>query len=438
MMIDCFSIGAYLLDVACLLFVSWRAKPHRKNRITRCLSLFCLIFLFALYLPWKAPVFSAAIGRYVSRLFLSIAFFECFCEEAWQKSAYLGGFVTLANTLVHGIFLTSFTDALETGTIAFTGYTYADFFLCILLFLLVRGILLFLVGKAIEPERFNQVHFISVILLVILTVSTLAIREMHFAMMKAKPGVAGKELSVYFIFLHLTLLAALLLYERYQYMQQDNKALYGQKIMAESLMKTLELRQEHDKAIGRLRHDLKNHMLTLQGLLMRGEVEHAIEYTERFLEASVQRELRIRTGRTILDALISDKMGRAVEQGIAVNVIMDFKAGKFIEDFDLCMLMGNALDNAVEACLRMPQDADRFIDVKNTVSANRMIISITNSCKQLPQRSGTVFVTTKANRREHGYGLRTIGNVLKKYGGELQIDTDVPNRFRLIMSLPVA
>lgn len=437
MKIDFFSVGAYITDIACLVSIGCRAKPHRHRLLLRALSVVCALSLGILYSSWAIPVFSGAVGRYVGRLLLNAAFFLFLCEESWEKSAYLGGFTALANTLIHGVFLTPLTDALETGAIAFTGNAYADFLLCCLIFLAIRGTLLFLVCKAIEPERFDRVHSISVILLVILTVSTLAIREMHFSMLKAGPETAGKELSVYFIFLHLALLAALLLYERYQYMLQDNNALHGQKIMTESLMKMLELRQEHDKAISQLRHDLKNHMLTLRGLLMRGELVQAMEYTESFLDASGQHELRVRTGRTILDALVSDKMGRAVEQGIAVSVIMDFRQGEFIEDFDLCMLMGNALDNAVEACMRIPREAGRFIDVKNTVSANSMIICITNSCAELPQRSGTVFITSKRNRQEHGYGLRIIRNVLKKYGGALQVCTDIPNKFTLIMSLPV-
>ncbi len=435
--IDSFSVGAYITDIACLVSIGCRAKPLRHRLLLRALSVVCALSLGILYSSWAIPVFSGAVGRYAGRLLLNAAFFLFLCEESWEKSVYLGGFTALANTLIHGVFLTPLTDALETGTIAFTGNAYADFLLCCLIFLAIRGTLLFLVCKAIEPERFDRVHSISVILLVILTVSTLAIREMHFSMLKAGPETAGKELSVYFIFLHLALLAALLLYERYQYMLQDNNALHGQKIMTESLMKMLELRQEHDKAISQLRHDLKNHMLTLRGLLMRGELVQAMEYTESFLDASGQHELRVRTGRTILDALVSDKMGRAVEQGIAVSVIMDFRQGEFIEDFDLCMLMGNALDNAVEACMRIPREASRFIDVKNTVSANSMIICITNSCAEPPQRSGTAFITSKRDRQEHGYGLRIIGNVLKKYGGALQVCTDIPNKFTLIMSLPV-
>ena len=113
---------------------------------------------------------------------------------------------------------------------------------------------------------------------------------------------------------------------------------------------------------------------------------------------------------------------------------MDFRAGDFLSDFDLCMLMGNALDNALEACRALPPESDRFIEVKGGVSANLLTVRMVNSC---PAGRNGLLRTTKADPQEHGYGLRIIRDTAARYGGVVETRTDSPGRFTLLLSIPV-
>lgn len=97
---------------------------------------------------------------------------------------------------------------------------------------------------------------------------------------------------------------------------------------------------------------------------------------------------------------------------------MDFQQGAFIDDFDLCIIVGNALDNALESCLSV-RDEHRFIDVKGGPSAGCLLIQVANSSARPALLAGNLPSTTKTNQDNHGFGLRNIRRSLEKYQGTM-------------------
>ncbi len=432
-----FSLGAYIIDVGYCFFTGRRSGLPRRSIWLRFLSVACLLLLASLYFDVLPISFSTAAARFAIRFLLTAGSLLFGYQIVWDKELYLAGFLTTTNSLVHGVFLTPLTDALELGAEVFTGNSALDYFLCLIIVLGIRFVLVFLSYKTLDPTKISRADPACAVLLALVALCAMYIRTIHFTLMDGGAEAAGRELSLYFIVLHAALLFVLLFHEKYQYNVQNSKALQAQEIMTSSLLRTLDLRRENDETVRRLRHDLKNHMLALQSMLQDGKSGEAQEYIHTFIERTNPSELRIRTGRVMLDSLMSEKLGKAMDSGIAVSAVIDFRAGDFISDFDLCMIMGNALDNAVEACMRMPVDADRYIEVKGGTSANTLIMRIRNSCIFPPQKIGERFITSKHDVREHGYGLQIIRRTVEQYGGCIQALSDTPNQFELLLTFPL-
>lgn len=429
-----FALGSFFLDTALLLSIGRKAGLRRSPRCV--LGLLFLLSLGVLYLSWPILHLNSAPQRYALRALLTSGFFLFSADLRPPVAVYLSALLSELLNLIHGLFLTPMTASLQRNPAEY-GRPAAELLLFVLLMLVLRALVCVFVYCAVSPEKILVVTPTRVILVCAVTAMGLYTRTIQFELLNASSEVISQEVSVYFLALQLALLLALGFYENYQYKAQDSRALQNQKLMTKSLLSTLKMREESDEAIRRLRHDMKNHMLAIQSMIQDGQPHRASEYIDRFLGRDVLHELRIQTGRPVLDALLSEKLGAAVKQGISVSVVMDFHAGAFIGDFELCMLMGNAVDNAVEACLAMPPDSVRYIEIKGGPSANMLTVRLTNSCVERPPFSGGRRRTTKANPLEHGYGLSIIEKTLQDFGGIMQIQTEVPGRFCLVMSVPV-
>ena len=246
------------------------------------------------------------------------------------------------------------------------------------------------------------------------------------------------ELTVYFVLLQAALLLCLVFFEQYQRKLRKNTSYRLQVAVAKVLLEHLGAQQARDEEIWHLRHDLKNHMLAIRHLIQANRKQDAIQYIDGFLEQAGHGELHPQTGHALLDCLISEKLTPAVKSGVEISVVLDFRQGCFLEDFDLCVIMGNALDNAVESCLKIPGDQPRFIEIRGGPSANQLIIHVVNSCLNPAFHSGKLPITTKPNRECHGFGLGNVRQVLKKYDGQLVISSKEEGRFSLCILIPLS
>ena len=105
-----------------------------------------------------------------------------------------------------------------------------------------------------------------------------------------------------------------------------------------------------------------------------------------------------------------------------------------IDEMDLCVLFGNLLDNALEACERLPENEKRFINIQAQLVKRCFLLEVKNSCG-LPEavKMGT---TRKANPDEHGIGLGNIKDVVQKYGGVMDMEVK-KNVFLISILLPL-
>lgn len=205
---------------------------------------------------------------------------------------------------------------------------------------------------------------------------------------------------------------------RYLYSAQKERE---ERLKVEVLEKQFAYYQEKQRDEERVRsiyHDMKNHLLLLQTQTGNGqEVQKSIQE----LQSQIQEyENYHHTGNEFLDIIIRDKAKVAQEKQIDFNAVISFEDGAFIDLLDISTIFGNALDNAIEASEKLPED-HRLITVRaNRVRDMLVIILENNTVSQLPISGGT----TKEDTFSHGFGLPNIRKAVERYGGQCSIKTE--------------
>ena len=177
---------------------------------------------------------------------------------------------------------------------------------------------------------------------------------------------------------------------------------------------------EANQRLSKFRHDTRNHYFSIDSLLEKGDIEGAKEYLQTITSiVKPDREL-IQTGNIVFDALLTDKLNIARNEGIEVETSILLERYLSINNFDWCSLFGNVLDNAIEACMNIPQAKRKiWVSVKNR--GNMLQTDIRNTAMP-PKKNATGYQSSKTNPEEHGWGMRIIEEVVHKYRGVLQTD----------------
>ncbi len=196
--------------------------------------------------------------------------------------------------------------------------------------------------------------------------------------------------------------------------------------------KELELHTEYIKEkeyiiaeFNKNKHDLKNNLIYMLELLNSKEYTKLEKYLRDTTSLSAVTKNRIsNTDNSILDSFINYKYDVATEKGIEFRVKMDVPYDMPFDNGDLCVILGNALDNAIEAnedkIIEKP-----YIDLKMRYREGNLVIIIENTFdgKYIKNKDG-IFITTKKDKNNHGIGLSSIKNALQKYNGQLNIETE--------------
>lgn len=181
----------------------------------------------------------------------------------------------------------------------------------------------------------------------------------------------------------------------------------------------LELRQAYytdrmrdEERVRSIYHDLKNHLLVLQAQAGNGQ---AVEASIAELQSQIQAyENYYHTGSAVLDILIRDKAKAAQQEQIDFCAVISFEDGEFLAPLDISTIFGNAIDNAIEASRKIPQE-QRLITVRANRIRDMLVITVENNA---PAVTGSFEKTTKKDTFLHGFGLPNIRNAVQKYDGQ--------------------
>lgn len=182
------------------------------------------------------------------------------------------------------------------------------------------------------------------------------------------------------------------------------------------------------------RHDYHNHLQKLKAHLAMGQIEEAEAYLNQ-LEGDLDSiQIKYTTGNVSLDAILNSKLSIAEKEQIHINCKAQIGENPSIEDLDLCVIIGNLIDNAVESCRKIPVDADRFLRIYLCVRRQQLYIAVTNSTGETIRKLDAEYISNK--RGDHGHGLKRIDLVVEKYNGYIRRANE-PGVFSTEIMLPL-
>ncbi len=170
------------------------------------------------------------------------------------------------------------------------------------------------------------------------------------------------------------------------------------------------------------RHDYRNHIQTMKAYAAKGDLHAITQYLDLLDTELHQLDTVIKTGNAMTDAILNSKLSLARAKDIPVKIDAHIPVQLSVSELDLCAILGNLFDNAIEASLALPPEKRLirvYMDMKNT----QLYISFTNftAGKKL-RKSGERFETTKGDG--HGFGLVRIDHIVARHDGYISRNSE--------------
>lgn len=159
------------------------------------------------------------------------------------------------------------------------------------------------------------------------------------------------------------------------------------------------------------RHDYRHHIQAMKVHAAKGELASIVSYLDMLDEDLTNVETVVKTGNRMADAILNSKLSLAAEREITVRTDTNIPVALSMSELDLCIVIGNLMDNAMEACMELPAEK-RLIRLYMEMKGNYLYLALTNTAGGGKKKS---FKTTKGSG--HGLGISRIDAIVKKYGG---------------------
>ena len=175
-----------------------------------------------------------------------------------------------------------------------------------------------------------------------------------------------------------------------------------------------------------IRHDIKQSYQVIRSFVVEKKYDELEDYLPQMSDYINSIEFTVMTDHAVIDAILNTKLNAAKKQGIRVQCSVLRKVrSKRIEMIDLCHLLGNMLDNAIESAVQCEDIAEKYIDVSITEKKKTLLITVKNSYDE--EKLQPEMTTSKADKSNHGFGLKTIRRIAKKYDGiaDFYIENDL-------------
>ena len=169
------------------------------------------------------------------------------------------------------------------------------------------------------------------------------------------------------------------------------------------------------------RHDYHNHLQVMKAQMAAGRMEEMAEYLDHLEENLDSVDTYVKSGSQMVDAILNSKLTLAKRAGVQVNCKAALPGELAMSDVDLCVLLGNLLDNALESCEKIPLQ-QRFLRIYMAVKGSQFYVSIQNSAKEEPDFEEKNYITKK--RGNHGLGMKRMKAVVDKYDGYLTLASE--------------
>lgn len=236
-------------------------------------------------------------------------------------------------------------------------------------------------------------------------------------------ALKSAEISIYMFLLSFVILGInVVIYYFFIKINSDYQAKIKSEIQKQQYEQQITSQSKHideilimQKQMKKFRHDSSHHFTALKGFFANQQIQDGLKYIEKISDDLELTEI-VDTGNTAFDAIISTKKALAESKNIEFTIQIQIPENLKVDAVDLCVIFGNALDNAIEACEKL--ENHKLINVSAIYDDCQLICKITNTASS----TTSDLQTTKSDKENHGFGLDNIKQALSKYTHVLKID----------------
>lgn len=203
----------------------------------------------------------------------------------------------------------------------------------------------------------------------------------------------------------------------------------------------IELQKQNYKALSKslenyytFKHDMRHHIMAIKSMLDAQNYVAASEYFEKFNKNEIYKGADILCKNFTIDSILKYYMGIAINSNIDFKVNANIPDDINIDNLDLSVVMGNCIENAIEACNNIGDGRKKYINVKAEVKELQLIFKIRNSFNGKIKKEGNIIKTSKSGEG-HGVGISSVRNITEKYNGYFNIKyNDIEFEVNIIMN----
>lgn len=184
-----------------------------------------------------------------------------------------------------------------------------------------------------------------------------------------------------------------------------------------------------------LKHDIRHHISSIKQMLTEKKYEQAQKYIEQFNQNELSKTIPTLCQNFTADSIIKYYFSIAVNKDIDFRTNLNIPEDININPLDLCVILGNCLENAIEACDKLEHGNKKYISLASQIVNSHLVFKIINSFNGNIIKNGELLQSTK-NGASHGIGISSIGETVNKYKGNLDIKyTDHEFQATIIMNV---
>lgn len=262
----------------------------------------------------------------------------------------------------------------------------------------------------------------SIAIIVLLVMNGISIRRIVFL-------VSVFLLLINYLVMHL-----------YEVLLKDYEAMYQTRFLKqeiEAYRGQIEIIEDTQKKIEYLKHDMKHHLFAISGMAESKDTIKIQEYIGQMMETIERQKEYVVSGNTDVDSILNYMIQKARDEGILVKTKIQIATRMDVECIDLNVILGNLLDNAIEAA---KQSQEKELTIGLELDRNVIYLDVENSYQgelRVSEKEDRLL-TTKKEKENHGYGISSVRAVLQKYNGCMDIEY-TKERFwvKVMMYLPV-
>lgn len=408
--------------VSGIIYVHTRA--HREHFVKKVL-VFAIGFLLVSAIANLTPIEEIPLLRRSMRLIgmAFIIFMQYSCFEITKSVAiYSSIWAFMSWQLIYELLAV----IISVGTDVFSGKQWLFVVVSILLYIVCYVIIAFTIARWMPqggPKRIGPRQLTSAILIF-----------GAFEMIAFTPGNILTGKSNWQVLYLTQLLMAVILYLQSELFKKSamRRELEVINLLWKKEQEQYKLSKENIALINQKCHDLKHQIRAIRNV----SEEDREKYLKGMEESVRIYEAIVKTGNEVLDTILTEKSLYCKDKGITVSCVADGSQMNFIDTVDLYAILGNALDNAIEAVVKLESEEQKQIDVVVYRRQNFLVMNIVNPIAEKLIYEEELPVTTKGDKRYHGFGLKSMNYIVRKYDGFLNI-SETDGCFSLKILIPI-